>query len=87
MVHEAKAECRADFVMRSTECFTRRKDLPEIQWKKDAKQEGEGGIMKNEMPSLLLDETICFIRLSLDTWQNFWRSLHKKMVIVPIKVL
>jgi hypothetical protein len=32
-----------------------------------------GGIMKNEMPSLLLDEKICFIRLSPDTWQNFWQ--------------
>jgi hypothetical protein len=52
MVHEAKAECRADFVMRSTECFTRRKDLPEIQWKKDAKQEGGGDYEKrNALPA------------------------------------
>jgi hypothetical protein len=32
--------------------------------------------MKNEMPSLLLDEKICFIRLPLDTLQNSSRSLH-----------
>jgi hypothetical protein len=32
----------------------------------------EGGIMKNEMPSQLLDEKICFIRLPPDTLQNSW---------------
>jgi hypothetical protein len=31
--------------------------------------------MKNEMPSLLLDEKICFIRLPLDTVQNFWQII------------
>jgi hypothetical protein len=31
----------------------------------------EGGIMKNKMASVLLDEKICFIRLPPDTLQNF----------------
>jgi hypothetical protein len=31
--------------------------------------------MKNEMPSLLLDEKICFIRLPPDTLQNFWQVI------------
>jgi hypothetical protein len=35
----------------------------------------EGGIMKNKMPSLLLDEKKCFIRLPLDTLQNFWQVI------------
>jgi hypothetical protein len=74
MVDEAIAECRPDFVMRSTECFTQRKDLPDIQWRKRG-ETGGGGIMKNEMPSLLLDEKICFIRLPPDTWQNFWQVI------------
>jgi hypothetical protein len=29
--------------------------------------------MKNEMPSLILDEKICFIRLPANTLQNFWQ--------------
>jgi hypothetical protein len=32
-----------------------------------------GGIMKNEMLSLLLDEKMCFIELTPDTLQNFWQ--------------
>jgi hypothetical protein len=31
------------------------------------------GIMKNEMPSLILDGKICFIRLPPDKLQNFWQ--------------
>jgi hypothetical protein len=38
--------------------FTRHNDLQEIEWRN--KGETGGGIMKNEMPSLLLDEKICF---------------------------
>jgi hypothetical protein len=32
-------------------------------------------IMKNEMPSLLLHEKTCFIRLPPDTLQNFWQVI------------
>jgi hypothetical protein len=35
----------------------------------------ERGIMKNEMSSVLLDEKICFIRLSPDTFQNIWQVI------------
>ncbi len=35
----------------------------------------EEGIMKNEMPSLLLDEIICFMRLPPNTLQNFWQVI------------
>jgi hypothetical protein len=35
----------------------------------------ERGIMKNEMSSVLLDEKICFIRLSPDTLQSFWQVI------------
>jgi hypothetical protein len=35
----------------------------------------ERGIMKNEVSSVLLDEKICFIRLSPDTLQNLWRVI------------
>ncbi len=31
--------------------------------------------MKNEMPSLLLDEKTCFIRLPTDKLQNFWQVI------------
>jgi len=31
--------------------------------------------MKNEMPSLLMDEKICFIRLLPNTLQNFWQVI------------
>jgi hypothetical protein len=31
--------------------------------------------MKNKMPSLLLDEKICFIKLCPDTLQNFWQLI------------
>jgi hypothetical protein len=73
MVHEAIAECRPDFVMHSTECFTPRKDLPEIQWRKRGKT-GEGHYEKRNA-LLLLDEKICFIRLPPDAWQNFWQVI------------
>jgi hypothetical protein len=56
--------------MTSTEGFTQCKDLPEST---EAKQ--EGGIMKNEMPSVLLDEKICLIKLPTDTLQNFWQVI------------
>jgi hypothetical protein len=48
-----------------TKGFTPCKDLPKIQWR------NLGGIMKNVMPSLLLDGKTCFIKLPLDTLQNF----------------
>jgi hypothetical protein len=42
------------------------------------RQNREGGIMKNEMSSLLLDEKICFIRLpSDDTLHNFWKVINR----------
>jgi hypothetical protein len=34
-----------------------------------------GGIMKNEMSSMLMDEKICFIRLPPDTPHNFWQVI------------
>ncbi len=52
---------------------TQLKALPEIQWRNRGKT--GGGIMKNKMPSLLLDEKICFIRLLPDTLQNFWQVI------------
>jgi hypothetical protein len=36
--------------------------------------------MKNEMPSLLLDEKICFIRLPPDTLQNSWKVIMKTLM-------
>jgi hypothetical protein len=39
--------------------------------KTDIRGETGGAIMKNEMPSLLVDEKLCFIRLPPDTLQNF----------------
>jgi hypothetical protein len=42
----------------------------------ETKAKQEGGIMKNEMLSLLLDEKICFLkRLPPDTLQNFWQLI------------
>jgi hypothetical protein len=35
--------------------------------------------MTNEIPSMLLDEKVCFIRLSPDTLQNFWQVIMNKM--------
>jgi hypothetical protein len=35
------------------------------------RQNRKGGIMKNEMPSLFLDEKICFIGSPPNTFQNF----------------
>jgi hypothetical protein len=34
--------------------------------------------MKNEIPSLLLDEKVCVIRSSPDTLQNFWQVIITK---------
>lgn len=31
--------------------------------------------MKNEMPSLLMDDKICFVRLVPNTLQNFWHVI------------
>jgi hypothetical protein len=36
--------------------------------------------VKNEMPSLLLDEKISFIRLPPDTLQNFWQVIMKTLM-------
>jgi hypothetical protein len=36
--------------------------------------------MKNEMPSLLLDEKICFIRLPPATLQNFWQVIMETLM-------
>jgi hypothetical protein len=38
----------------------------------------EVGFMKNEIPSLLMDEKVCFMRLSPDTLQNFWQVIPTK---------
>jgi len=38
----------------------------------------EGGAMKNEMPSLLLDEKKCSIRLPPNTLQIFWQIIMIK---------
>jgi hypothetical protein len=38
--------------------------------------EEEGGIMKNEMPSLLLDEKICFLKLPPDILENLWQVIR-----------
>jgi hypothetical protein len=38
----------------------------------------EVGFMKNEIPSLLMDEKVCFMRLSPDTQQNFWQVIPTK---------
>jgi len=35
--------------------------------------EGVAGILKNEMPSLVLSEKLSFIRLPPDKLQNFWQ--------------
>jgi hypothetical protein len=32
----------------------------------------EGNIMKNEMPSVFLDENLCFIRLPPNALEFFW---------------
>jgi hypothetical protein len=72
--------------MPSTGGFTRRNDLPEAGGghyeKRNAHPKNgenhanrERGIMKNEMSSVLLDEKICFIRLSPDTLQSFWQVI------------
>jgi hypothetical protein len=49
------------------------KTCEKFSGKMEAKQEGD--IMKNEMPSLLLDEKTCFIRLPPDKLQNFWQVI------------
>jgi hypothetical protein len=36
------------------------------------RQMGKGAIVKNEMPSMFLDEKLCFIRLPPDNITNFW---------------
>jgi hypothetical protein len=43
--------------------------------------------MKNEMPSLVLDEKICFIRLPPDTLQNFWQVITVKACIIIIIII
>ncbi len=66
--------------------FPRRNDLPETgegdYEKRNAPPKNgeshanrERGILKNEMSSMLLDEKICFERLSPDTLQNFWQDI------------
>jgi hypothetical protein len=47
--------------------------------------DSEGGLMKNDMPSLPLDERICFIRLPPGTLQNFWQVISH--YIYPPSVL
>jgi hypothetical protein len=45
----------------------------------------EGSIMESEMAAvLLLDEKMCFIRLSPDTLQNFWQLITRSQ---PMEVL
>jgi hypothetical protein len=44
----------------------------------DKLRRNKRGIMKNEMPSLLLDVKIPFIRLLPNTLQNFWQVIQFK---------
>jgi hypothetical protein len=62
-VHQAIVKCRPDFGK-----WPRPRALPNLKtcqkFSGETKAKGEGGIiMKNEMPSLLLDEIFCFITL------------------------
>jgi hypothetical protein len=59
-----------------TEGFTRLDVKTCQKFSGETKAKQEGGIKKNEMPSLLLDEKICFLkRLPPDTLQNFWQVI------------
>jgi len=49
------------------------KTCQKFSGKMEAKQDGD--IMKTEMPSLLMDEKTCFIRLPPDKLQNFWQVI------------
>lgn len=40
--------------------------------------------MKNEMPSLLMDDKICFVRLVPNTLQNFWHVIMLLWYLVHV---